>query len=424
MGNDGRNYTKKTIKKIIFLVFFAVGIILTKAKGRGGIRDGDGISIIPRPDEKVFNIANFDAVGDGETDNVEAFMGAFRAVCDHPGKGRLLIPAGKYAVSQVVFAGPCKTIGPIVVQITGTILAVPDVSMYPEPEWLVFEHISGLVIFGGGVVDGQGAQVWKYADCNSNPDCSRLPSSIVLKDVSNASIRRITSLDPMGFHIFITGSRNIRLQRLHIKAPEDSPNTDGIHISSSDQIKVSRSHIETGDDCIGILQGSTRLAINKITCGPGHGISVGSLGKYEDEEDVRGVQVKNCTIRGTSNGIRIKTFPFKPNIIPIKASGFLFQDIVMDNVKNPIIIDQEYCGRGHSCVNAPSKIKLSDIFFYNIKGSTISPEAINIRCSSAVPCQNVHLHNIHLIGLKGPATATCTNAKVNLFGLLIPSLKC
>lgn len=84
--------------------------------------------------------------------------------------------------------------------------------------------------------------------------------------------------------------------------------------------------------------------------------SVGSLGKYEDEEDVRGVQVKNCTIRGTSNGIRIKTFPFKPNIIPIKASGFLFQDIVMDNVKNPIIIDQEYCGRGHSCVNAVTKI--------------------------------------------------------------------
>ena len=74
MGNDGRNYTKKTIKKIIFLVFFAVGIILTKAKGRGGIRDGDGISIIPRPDEKVFNIANFDAVGDGETDNVEVIV--------------------------------------------------------------------------------------------------------------------------------------------------------------------------------------------------------------------------------------------------------------------------------------------------------------------------------------------------------------
>ncbi|KAL2922992.1 hypothetical protein RDABS01_014483, partial [Bienertia sinuspersici] len=346
MVGDGR-YTK-----MFFVVLVGVAIIvLTEAKGRGGVRDGDGIGIVPGPDEKVFNLKDFDAVGDGETDDVEAFMGAFRAACDHPGKARFLIPRGEFAVSQVVLAGPCKGPSPIVVQIMGTIKAVPDVSMYPEPEWLIFEHVNGLVILGGGTVDGQGAQVWKYADCNQNSDCARLPSSIVLKNVSNASIRRITSLNPMGFHFFVTNSRSIRMQRLDIKAPADSPNTDGIHISSSDQVKISRVHIETGDDCIGILQGSTRLAINKVTCGPGHGISIGSLGKYEDEEDVLGVQVKNCTIHDTTNGIRIKTFPFKPNIIPIKAAGLLFKDISMDNVQNPIIIDQEYCGRGHSCVN-------------------------------------------------------------------------
>ncbi|XP_021770655.1 exopolygalacturonase-like [Chenopodium quinoa] len=250
------------------------------------------------------------------------------------------------------------------------------------------------------------------------------PKSIVLKGVTNASIRRITSLNPMGFHFFITTSKFIRLQRLHITTPKDSPNTDGIQISSSDQVRVSRSRIETGDDCIGILQGSTRLSINKVTCGPGHGISVGSLGKNEDEEDAKGVQVKNCTLRGTTNGIRIKTFPFKPNVIPIKAFGFLFKDIVMKSVQNPIIIDQEYCGGGHSCVNGPSKIRLSDIFFHNIGGSTTSSQAINIKCSSAVPCQNVHLHNINLIGLKGPLSASCINAKINFFGLQVPTLKC
>ncbi|KMS95591.1 hypothetical protein BVRB_006790 [Beta vulgaris subsp. vulgaris] len=412
------------MKNILFFILLGVSNILIEAKGRGGIRDGDGISLVPAPDEKVFNLENFDAVGDGETDDVEAFMGAFRAACDHPGKARLLIPAGQFAVSQVVFAGPCKGPGPIVVQITGTVKAVPDISMYPEPEWLIFERLNGLVIFGGGTIDGQGAHVWKYADCNINPQCARLPSSIVLKNVNNASIRRITSLNPMGFHYFITTSTNIRMQRLHIKAPGDSPNTDGIHISSSNLVKIARSRIETGDDCIGILQGSTRLAINKITCGPGHGISIGSLGKYEDEEDVTAVQVKNCTLRDTTNGIRIKTFPFKPNVIPIRASGFLFKDIVMDNVKNPIIIDQEYCGRGHSCVNGPSKIKLSDIFFHNIRGSTASSEAISIKCSSAVPCQNVHLHNINLMGLKGPATASCVNAKINFLGIQVPFLKC
>ncbi|XP_021867185.1 exopolygalacturonase [Spinacia oleracea] len=412
-------------KKIIFsVIILSVAIVIVEGRGGGGIKDGDGISVMPTPDEKIFNVANYDATGDGKADDVEAFMGAFRAACDHPGKARLLVPRGQFAVSQAVFAGPCKGPGPMVVQITGIVKAVPDISMYPDPEWLTFERLNGLVIFGGGTIDGQGAQLWKYADCNQNSNCARLPSSIVLKGVTNASIRRITSLNPMGFHFFITASNNIRLQRLHIIAPEDSPNTDGIHISSSDLVRVSRSIIQTGDDCIGILQGSTRLSINKVTCGPGHGISVGSLGKYDNEEDVKGVQVKNCTLRGTTNGIRIKTFPFKPNVIPIKAYGFLFKDIIMDNVQNPIIIDQEYCGGGHSCVNGPSKIKLSDIFFHNIRGSTPSPQAINIKCSSEVPCQNVHLNSINLVGLKGPTTASCINAKINFLGLQLPNLKC
>lgn len=95
--------------------------------------------------------------------------------------------------------------------------------------------------------------------------------------------------------------------------------------------------------------------------------SIGSLGKYEDEEDVTAVQVKNCTLRDTTNGIRIKTFPFKPNVIPIRASGFLFKDIVMDNVKNPIIIDQEYCGRGHSCVNGVIAILIYALIVFTSK---------------------------------------------------------
>lgn len=67
---------------------------------------------------------------------------------------------------------------------------------------------------------------------------------------------------------------------------------------------------------------------------------MGSLGKYSAEKDVVGVRVKNCTINGTQNGVRIKTWPGSP---ASKASSFWFEDIVMINVSNPIIIDQEYC---------------------------------------------------------------------------------
>lgn len=67
--------------------------------------------------------------------------------------------------------------------------------------------------------------------------------------------------------------------------------------------------------------------------------SIGSLGKYQDELEVKDVRVENCTLVGTTNGLRIKTWPDK---YPGSASDISFSDITMETVKNPIIIDQEY----------------------------------------------------------------------------------
>ncbi|GAB2266697.1 hypothetical protein Dimus_001691 [Dionaea muscipula] len=405
-------------------VILLLSLAFVSIEARGGLLDGDGIGIIPAPYEKVFNVLSYGAKPDGKTDNVEAFMEAWRAACHHPGKARFLVPPGVFVISAIIFGGPCQT-SPIVFQLSGILRAVPDVSLYETAEWLLFEDVHGLVVLGGGTVDGQGQLLWQYNDCKQNKDCVRLPASIVLNKVSDVSIRRIKSINPMGFHYFISLSRDVRLQRLRITAPESSPNTDGIHISRSDNVRIARARIETGDDCVGILQGSTRITMNRITCGPGHGISVGSLGKYQDELDVSGIQVKNCTFRGTDNGVRIKTWPFKPNVIPIKATGFLFQDIIMNNVRNPILIDQEYCGGSHNCNLQPSKIRISNIFFYNIAGTSMTPQAINVQCSSAVPCQNVHFHNINLKTVTGtPTTSYCANAKVDIAGLQVPAISC
>lgn len=76
----------------------------------------------------------------------------------------------------------------------------------------------------------------------------------------------------MGFHIGIVLSKNITAKSLHLTAPEDSPNTDGFHISQSNQVKIATSVIATGDDCVGMIQGSTDISIKEVTCGPGHGI--------------------------------------------------------------------------------------------------------------------------------------------------------
>lgn len=152
---------------------------------------------------------------------------------------------------------------------------------------------------------------------------------------------------------------NLNVSYVRISAPDDSPNTDGIKIGSSHRVRISRSVIQTGDDCVAILSGTTKIHISKVRCGPGHGISIGSLGRHEGERDVNGIIVKNSTFSGTSNGVRIKTWA--SNAV-MKASNFVFQDLVMKDVLNPIIIDQQYCPYG-SCNKQVRNSKTLFFFF-------------------------------------------------------------
>ena len=105
----------------------------------------------------------------------------------------------------------------------------------------------------------------------------------------------------------LLGARTLHSRHSPSTAPAESINTDGIHIGRSIGVNIIESNIGTGDDCISLGDGSQNINVTKVTCGPGHGISVGSLGKYPNEEPVSGLFVKNCTISNTDNGVRIKT---------------------------------------------------------------------------------------------------------------------
>ncbi|KAK8934476.1 hypothetical protein KSP39_PZI014735 [Platanthera zijinensis] len=389
-----------------------------------------------RPANKIFNVmTDYGAVPDGVTDSTEAFRGAWEGVCAWEGPGaRLVIPMGKFLVGPLEFKGPCKG-KKVEVKVRGDVLAQTDLNLYTARDWISFKYLNGLVLYGKGKFDGRGASAWAQNDCDRNKNCKHLPWSLGFSFVTNSTIRGITSVDSKSVHMQIFACNNLHLHSLKLIAPADSPNTDGIHVGVSRNIHIARSFIGTGDDCISIGPDTANLSVSKVFCGPGHGISIGSLGRDKEEGDVTGISVKNCTFADTTNGVRIKTWEASPT--PSSAYNLKFEDLVMRNVDNPIVIDQKYCPHNHcNTKGGPSLVKISDVKFRNIRGETRTKTAINLVCSDSVPCEDIELSDIKLkYNVPGDyynaavdsyntvvdsAVASCTNVKGRSKGTVIP----
>nr|XP_033511069.1 exopolygalacturonase-like [Nicotiana tomentosiformis] len=232
-------------------------------------------------EEKLFNVQSYGAKADGKTDNSKAFLSTWKDACQWNGTSKFLIPSGEYMVYAAIFIGPCS--GSMTFQIQGVVKAPTDPSLFCNSTWISFQYVNGLEIEGGGTLDGQGASAWPYFDTSKNSNCPTLPVILKLDFIKNAVVHDIHSINSKSFHFDLFMCNNVTFSHVNLTAPGDSPNTDGIHMGVSTNIQVLDSNIGTGDDCISMINGSQSINISGITCGPGHGISIGSLGKTQNE---------------------------------------------------------------------------------------------------------------------------------------------
>ncbi|KAB2073608.1 hypothetical protein ES319_A07G094800v1 [Gossypium barbadense] len=381
-----------------------------EAGGVGGRGGGDG--------GVIDVVAKFGAKADEKTDLSKPLLDAWKEACASTSPEKIVIPKGTYFLSTATLDGPCKA--PIELQVEGIVKAPADPGAFKEPKWIVFNRIENFKLSGGGVFDGQGTIAYKREGCDKHNFCGSLPINLRFDFLTNAMIQGVTTKDSKQFHVNVLGCKNITFEHFIVSAPGESPNTDGIHIGRSDGVNVLNTEIKTGDDCVSIGDGSKNLVINGVTCGPGHGISIGSLGLFKNEEPVDGVTVKNCTLTNTSNGVRIKSWP---GAEPGTCSNIHFEDITVTNVSSPIIIDQKYCPWNKCKINEESKVKLSNISFKNIHGTSALPEAVKIICSATLPCENVELIDIEIMhsGPTGPAVSQCSNVKPKVSGKQNPT---
>ncbi|XP_057792961.1 polygalacturonase-like [Salvia miltiorrhiza] len=351
-------------------------------------------------------------------DITDALLKAWKLACNSSTPAKVYVGPGTWTLRQALLAGPNKS--PIELQVQGTVKAPADPYQLPDKqkEWITINYLNYFTLFGGGVFDGQGKIAWTKNDCHKNKNCMKLPMNLSFNFINNSLIKDVTTKDSKNFHVNLMSSGNVTFQRFRISAPAESPNTDGLHIARSVGVKVIDSIIETGDDCISFGDELTDVLIKNVKCGPGHGISIGSLGRSTQEKDVSKVTIDNCTFVNTDNGVRIKTWPSAP--ATLKISDLKFTNLIMNNVSNPIIFDQQYCPWNLCSLDKPSLIQISKVKIENVRGTSFTQDVMIFSCSTSRPCQDVQIGNYDLKYIGDPtlgnATTKCQNVKYTFTG--------
>ncbi|KEH18030.1 polygalacturonase [Medicago truncatula] len=345
----------------------------------------------------IYNVMKYGARGDGKIDDSLAFVRAWNSACKAAEMSTLVIPVGKtFMVSKLSFNGPC-TNKHILIQLEGKIVAPSKVHWKAQSYWITVQSVEGLTIngHGRGVLDGDGSTWWQCKSCDR-------PGVFLFHSCKGLNVSNLSITNSPRSHVAVNMCNGATFSNISINSPGTSPNTDGFDIALSTHIVIHDSNIKSGDDCIAINGGSSFVNATRITCGPGHGISVGSLGKKGSEDKVSNIHVRNCTFNETQNGARIKTIPGGLGY----AKHITFEQIILVNVNNPIIIDQEY-----SISHKGANVSVSSVKFQGFTGTSASGLAIQLNCSSS-GCYDILLEQNNIVSAQPgkKASSFCTNA--------------
>ncbi|KAK2978327.1 hypothetical protein RJ640_000157 [Escallonia rubra] len=302
----------------------------------------------------TYNMITFDAKPDGQTDSTRPFLQAWAAACGSAQEATISVTRGRYLLGNAVFRGLCKN--KIEFQISGTLVAPADYrALGNTGYWILFIQVNRVTVVGGSL-DAKGAGFWACRSSGSN--CPVGTRSITFNWANDIVVSGLTSINSQLSHLVINSCNNVRVRNVRLIAPDQSPNTDGIHVQGSTGVTITGSSIKTGDDCISI---GPEPVDEHIICGPGHGpsnaVRIGSLGKDLNEAGVQNVTLTNSVFSGSDNGLRIKSWARPSNGF---VTNVLYQNIVMKNVENPIIIDQN-CPNNQGC---PAKVPFNFSIYF------------------------------------------------------------
>ncbi|KAI4350676.1 hypothetical protein L6164_005107 [Bauhinia variegata] len=365
----------------------------------------------------TYNVLDYGAKGDGRADDTQAFQKAWAAACNVE-SSTVVVPSGSvFLVKPISFSGP-NCAQNIVFQLDGKIIAPTSSAAWGSGtlQWLEFTKLTKITIRGKGTIDGQGSVWWQGDKMPSTK-----PTALRFYGSDGVVVSGITIQNSQQTHLKFDDCTNVQVYDITASSPGDSPNTDGIHLQNSQGVVIYSSTLACGDDCISIQTGCSNIYVHNVDCGPGHGLSIGSLGKGNTKACVSNVTVRDVTFQNTMTGVRIKTWPGGFGSV----QDVLFSNIQVSDVETPIMIDQYYCD-GSKCRNASSAVAVAGVNYLNVKG-TYTVEPVRFACSDNMPCTGITLDTIQLeLSQKGQDSngPFCWEAYGELKTQTVPPINC
>lgn len=210
-------------------------------------------------------------------------------------------------------------------------------------------NVKNAAIMGDGAIDGRGGSVvmgktytWWQQSRAAEPTNARYsaPRLLVANHADGLILYHTRFHNSPNFHIAVNNTNGFTAWGVHLLTPTvrgtDARNTDGIDPGNSENITITKSWINNGDDNIAIKANVHHMSVLDNHFYSGHGMSMGSEARDEDS-----ILVDTLTLDHTTSGVRIKSNVQRGGTV----RNVVYRNLCMRDVPVPISISPFYNGQ-------------------------------------------------------------------------------
>ena len=392
--------------------------------------------MLPTIPEYTVQLTDFGGVGDGVTDNTEAFTKAISAL-NKKGGGHLVVTAGIFVTGPIVLKDRID----LHLERNAMILLTPDRERHLKngkaQPGISASKRSDISITGQGIIDGNGewwrgvkrskvsdtewnaykrmggtitpkGDLWYPFDLKAFPNVAdtyeaqeKIRTHLVrFTDCERVLLRGVTLQNSPKFHFVPQRCQDVVIDGLTVRCMWNAQNGDGIDPSQCRNVLIVNNTVDVGDDGICLKGGAgaagakngpcENILIQDNTVFHAHGgFVIGS----EFCGGMENIIVRHNTFSGTDTGLRFKSAPERGG----KTSGIRISDIYMTDIKDEAIVFQcDYADRPAGRENNQAAVSESFIPDFG----DIAMERIVCRgCATGIRAQG-ELRMIHDITVK------------------------